>query len=144
MSAPEPRLTLGSGPWIAAAGGIAIMTGMVLILLQIGGVQVARDYIFGAVTLLVGLITVIVGLAWRHRLVADASGIDLRGPLGTRHLRWADILEIRTLPPRMSSGRPLLALELVNDGLLVLSPTEIGLKGDDAARRLNAFRARLP
>lgn len=133
--------TWGFRPWLAAIGALLVAIGAGLALLT----SASRDRIVAVAAMLVGIIVVAVVLRLRRRLVVDRDGMTIRRFLGVDVIPWADVLDIRVVAHRrMGSRSSLLELDLVDDGFLVFSATELGAPTDDVARRLQAWRSGNP
>jgi hypothetical protein len=80
-------------------------------------------------------------LTMRRRLTVDPVGVTLRGPTGSRHLRWDQVVAINA-PTRRRRGlaSTSVELDLENDGLIVLSKTELGADPGAVAEELRRFR----
>lgn len=75
------------------------------------------------------LVVAALGALRRPRVVADAAGITIRGPLRTRHLDWVDVGSV-LLRHHRRLGLEVGMLEISGtddvDGLLVLSRGDLG------------------
>lgn len=133
--------TWGFRPWLAAVGALLIAIGAGLALLTSEG----RDRIVAGAAAVVGIVLVLVVLRLRHRLVVDRVGMTIRRFVGTDVIPWSEVLDIRSVAHRrMGSRSSLLELDLIDDGFLVFSATELGAPTDDVARRLRAWRSGNP
>jgi hypothetical protein len=133
--------TWGFRPWLAAVGALLIALGAGLALLT----SESRDRIVAGAAAVVGIVLVLVVLRLRHRLVVDRTGMTIRRFAGTDVIPWSEVLDIRSVAHRrMGSRSSLLELDLVDDGFLVFSATELGAPTDDVARRLRAWRSGNP
>lgn len=140
-SLTPPSSTWGFRPWLAAIGALLIAIGAGLALLTSEG----RDRIVAGAAAVVGIVLVLVVLRLRHRLVVDRMGMTIRRFVGTDVIPWSEVLDIRSVAHRrMGSRSSLLELDLIDDGFLVFSATELGAPTDDVARRLRAWRSGNP
>ncbi|MEJ7650681.1 MAG: PH domain-containing protein [Nakamurella sp.] len=133
--------TWGFRPWLAAVGALLIAIGAGLAVLT----SESRDRIVAGAAAVVGIVLVLVVLRLRHRLVVDRVGMTVRRFVGTDVIPWSEVLDIRSVAhQRMGSRSSLLELDLIDDGFLVFSATELGAPTDDVARRLRAWRSGTP
>lgn len=133
--------TWGFRPWVAAVGGLLIAIGGGLALLT----SESRDRLVAGAAAVVGIVVVSVVLRLRHRLVVDRRGMTIRRFVGSDVIPWAEVLDIRSVEHRrLGSRSSLLELDLIDDGFLVFSATELGAPTDDVARRLRAWRSGQP
>jgi hypothetical protein len=81
-------------------------------------------------------------LIWRPRLVADSSGLRVRGPGSSAVLAWTDVAAVRA-DVRMRHGLRSVALEIdAGERLLVLSRRVLGTDPEQAAEIVRAFDPR--
>lgn len=133
--------TWGFRPWLAAVGSLLIAIGAGLAVLT----SESRDRIVAGTAAVVGIVVVLVVLRLRHRLVVDRVGMTVRRFVGTDVIPWSEVLDIRSVAHRRMGARSsLLELDLIDDGFLVFSATELGAPTDDVARRLRAWRSGNP
>ena len=131
----------GFRPWLAAIGAALIALGIGLALLTSEG----RDRLVAAAAAIVGAVLVVVVLRLRRRLVVDRAGMTVRRFVGSDVIPWSEVLDIRSVAHRrLGSRSSLLELDLIDDGFLVFSATELGARTDDVARRLRAWRSGTP
>ena len=131
-----------TAPGCWAPPPILVTTGWVL-----AGVAVAfaaltddpRGRVLIALAALVLLLVAAYGTFARPRLVADATGLTVRGPISRQHFGWAEVNVRVVRTTRL--GRTVSTLELDTEHrLIVLGWIDLGAHPEDVADTLLALR----
>lgn len=119
----------------AVAGGLSAAFAIWLLI-----ADSRQDRLVAAAAAFLMAVTAALLYTMRHRLTVDPAGLTVRGPTGSRHLRWDQVVAIDA-PTRRRRGHACTSVELdlENDGLIVLSKTELGADPGDVAGELRRF-----
>lgn len=130
------RRTWGVRPLVPAVAGL--LCAVFAIWVVIAGSP--EDRLVAGASVCVTAIAAALLLTMRHRLTAGPEGLTIRGPAGSRAIRWDQIAAIST-PSRRRRGlaSTSLELDLDDDGLVVLGRTELGSDPTGVAHELRQW-----
>ncbi len=140
MTAAAPR-TWGVAPPVLVACAVVVVGGAVWAAMA----NNPEDRVVAAALALFGLLAGAACVAMRRRLTADADGVVLRGPGGTRTISWSTIVDIAVVQrSRLGIASTTLELDLDDgagyEGLIVLGRFDLGADPADVARELKDIR----
>lgn len=132
-----------NNPQVWGVRSLVPAVGAVLCLAFAGWLLLAgspEDRLVAGAGVCVSAIASAVLVTMRQRLIADDDGLTLRGPIGTRHVRWHQVVAINA-PTRRRRGlaSTSVELDLDDDGLIVLGKTELGADPLDVAHDLRRW-----
>ncbi len=132
----DGRRTWGVRPLVPAVTGL--LCALFAIWVVIAGSP--EDRLVAGAGVCVTAIAAALLLTMRERLTAGPEGITVRGPAGSRAIRWDEIAAI-SAPSRRRRGlaSTSLELDLDDDGLVVLGKTELGTDPVDVAAELRQW-----
>jgi hypothetical protein len=119
----DDRRTWGVRPLVPAAAGLVCVLSLILVVIA----GSPEDRLVAGVGVFVTAIAAALLLTMRQRLTAGPEGLIVRGPAGSRAIRWEQIAAI-SAPSRRRRGlaSTSLELDLDDDGLVVFGRTELG------------------
>jgi len=96
-----------------------------------------RDQVVAGAGVLLSALAAAVLITMRRRLTADSAGLTIRGPGGSRRVRWDQVVAIGA-PTRRRRGlaSTSLELDLDDDGLILFGKTELGADPAEVATEL--------
>ncbi len=132
----DDRRTWGVRPLVPAAAGL--MSVLFAVWVAVAGSP--EDRLVAGAGMFFTAITAAMLLTMRRRLTAGPEGLTVRGPAGSRVIRWDEIAAISS-PSRRRRGlaSTSLELDLDGDGLVVLGKTELGTDPVDVAQQLRQW-----